>query len=148
MNIDLGNWADTPAHIWKLALALLIALPVAWDREREERTAGLRTFTVVSVASCAYIIATERVVLNTPESLARIVQGLITGIGFIGSGAILKLGNGVVGTATAASIWATGAIGVAVALSQYDIAVSISVITFLALRWLKPQTKQKDGSES
>lgn len=90
MNIDLGNWVDAPDHFVKLALAFLLALPVAWTREREERSAGLRTFSIVAVASCGYVIATQALLTNSPDGLSRIIQGLITGIGFIGSGAILK----------------------------------------------------------
>ena len=65
-----------------------------------------------------------------PEALARIVEGLITGMGFIGGGAILKNGGSVHGTATAASLWATGAIGVAVGLGVLDVAVMVALVTF------------------
>lgn len=148
MNVDLGNWVDAPAHLLKLAFAALLALPVAWDREREERSAGLRTFTVVAVASCGYVMATQSLLANSPEGVTRTIQGLVTGIGFIGSGAILKSDRGVHGTATAASIWSTGAIGVAVALGQYDIAAALSLITFIAMRWLKPKKRPEDSHES
>jgi putative Mg2+ transporter-C (MgtC) family protein len=59
-------------------------------------------------------------------------------MGFIGGGAILKTGDTVRGTATAASLWATGAIGVACALNTYDVAVILSAITLLTLRVLAP----------
>jgi putative Mg2+ transporter-C (MgtC) family protein len=73
---------------------------------------------------------------TSPDATARVVQGVITGVGFIGGGAILKHGSFVRGTATAASIWATGAIGTAVALGSYDVAIVISIFTFLTLRLL------------
>ncbi|MCA1778322.1 MAG: MgtC/SapB family protein [Xanthomonadaceae bacterium] len=66
------------------------------------------------------------------------MQGLITGIGFIGGGAILKSGGNVEGTATAASLWATGAIGLSVASHRFEIAILISITTFMTLRYLKP----------
>lgn len=141
-------WQDVPSHLMNLALAFLFSLPMGWDREREERSAGLRTFTLVAVASCGYVIATQRLLANSPEGQARVIQGLITGIGFIGSGAILKSGASVHGTATAASIWATGAIGVAVALRQYDIAAVLSLVTFTALRWLAPLKKSHEEFRS
>lgn len=77
---------------------------------------------------------------------ARIVEGLITGMGFIGGGAILVVKASVRGTATAASLWATGAIGTSVGLGAYDVAIVLSVMTFLTLRLnanLKP-----DGPEN
>ena len=76
------------------------------------------------------------------EALARIAEGVITGIGFIGGGAILKDGGEVHGTATAASLWATGAIGIAVGLANYDVAVVIclfTIATLYVLSRLKPE---------
>ncbi|MGD8430928.1 MAG: MgtC/SapB family protein, partial [Ectothiorhodospiraceae bacterium] len=67
----------------------------------------------------------------------RILYGLMTGIGFIGGGAILKDGGNVSGTSTAASIWITGAIGAAVAWNRYEIALVLSGVTFATLRWVR-----------
>jgi putative Mg2+ transporter-C (MgtC) family protein len=92
----------------------------------------------VAVASCGFAIVGTQLAGGSAESLSRIIQGLITGIGFIGGGAILKHGGTVRGTATAASIWNTGAIGIAVALGRYEIAVVLSVVNFLTLRLLTP----------
>jgi putative Mg2+ transporter-C (MgtC) family protein len=111
---------------------------VAWDREREARSAGLRTFPLVAVASCGFALVGTQLAGGGAESLARVIQGLIAGIGFIGGGAILKHGGTVEGTATAASIWNTGAIGAAVALGRYEIAVVLSAVNFLTLRLLTP----------
>ena len=71
-------------------------------------------------------------------------QGLLTGIGFIGSGAILKTEGTVRGTATAASIWNTAAVGAAVAYGNYDIAIVLSVANFAVLRWLAPFKATQD----
>ena len=95
--------------------------------------------------------ATETLLHSSPEGIARIVEGLITGIGFIGGGAILKEGHTVYGTATAASLWATGAIGVAVGLESYDVAIALALITVLTLRLLSPKkelAEMQDKKES
>jgi putative Mg2+ transporter-C (MgtC) family protein len=76
-------------HIGALALAYALALPIGWDREKEERSAGLRTFPLVALASCGFIQAIEHLLVSSPEGMARIVEGLITGVGFIGGGAIM-----------------------------------------------------------
>lgn len=131
------DWDLIFRHFRELALAYLFAIPIGWDREKSERTAGLRTFPLVAVASCAYLLIGYQV-LDSTDAEARVVQGLITGMGFIGGGAILKHGGRVQGTATAASLWATGAIGLAVASQRLEIALVISVMTFLTLRYLKP----------
>ena len=137
-------------HVLVLAGAYALALPIGWDREKEARSAGLRTFPLVALASCGFVQATETLLVNSPEGTARIVEGLITGIGFIGGGAILKHGSSVHGTATAASLWATGAIGTAVGLGSFDVAVTVAVFTFLTLKllpWLK-QERKPDAAQS
>jgi putative Mg2+ transporter-C (MgtC) family protein len=125
---------DVLPHLGVLVVAYLLALPIGWDREKSERSAGLRTFPLVAIASCGFIQATEGLTHDSPEATARIVEGLITGMGFVGGGAILVVKSSVRGTATAASLWATGAIGTAVGLGAYDIALVLSVMTFFTLR--------------
>ena len=125
-------------HLAALAGAYALKLPIGWDRERQERSAGLRTFPIVALASCGFVQAAEQYMANSPDGMARIIEGVITGIGFIGGGAILKQGAAVQGTATAASLWATGAIGAAVGLGGYDVAVAIALFTFLTLKVITP----------
>lgn len=125
-------------HLAALSIAYLLAFPIGWNREREERSAGLRTFPLVAIATCGFIQAAESLASQSPEAMARIVEGLITGMGFIGGGAILRLKDSVKGTATAASLWATGAIGVAVGLGSIDVAVMLSMVTLVTLHLLSP----------
>src|SRR5215204_4692403 len=110
------------AHVLALAIAFALAVPSGWDREKKERTAGLRTFPLVALASCGFVQACENMLGNSPDGMSKVIEGVITGIGFIGGGAILKHGNTVHGTATAASLWATAAVGVSVALGSSDVA--------------------------
>ena len=123
-------------HVLTLAAAFVLAVPIGWDREKRARSAGLRTFPLVAMASCGFVQASEQLMVNSPDGMAKVIEGVITGIGFIGGGAILKQGTTVQGTATAASLWATGAIGVSVGLGSYDVAVTVAVFTFLTLRLL------------
>ncbi len=125
-------------HLIALIIAYLLALPLGWDREKEERSAGLRTFPLVAIASCGFIQAAETVMGSSPEAMSKIVEGLITGIGFIGGGAILRMKASVRGTATAASLWSTGAIGTAVGLGAIDVAVVLAIVTFVTLKLLSP----------
>ena len=130
--------ADVPDHLLRLAVAWLLALPIAWDREKNERSAGLRTFPLVAIATCGFIIATEKMMAGSGDAHSRMLQGVIMGIGFIGSGAILKMHGMVHGTATAASIWVVGAVGIAAAYRQYDVALALSLAVFLTLRFMRP----------
>jgi putative Mg2+ transporter-C (MgtC) family protein len=125
----------------------VLALPIGWNREKEERSAGLRTFPLVAIATCGVVQATEHILQGHPEGTARIIEGLMTGMGFIGGGAILKTDNSVHGTATAASLWATGATGAAVGLGSYDVAVMISLFTFLTLWLLAPLKREVAAAE-
>jgi putative Mg2+ transporter-C (MgtC) family protein len=79
----------------------------------------------------------QSLVGDNPEALSRVLYGLMTGIGFIGGGAILKDGGNVSGTATAASIWNTGAVGAAVAFQRFEIAIALALVNFLILRFLQ-----------
>ena len=140
-------------HLVALAVAYALAIPIGWNREREARSAGLRTFPLVAVAACGFIQASESMLAEHPEALARVLEGLITGMGFIGGGAILRHNESVKGTATAASLWITGAIGAAVGLGSYDVAIVLSLVTIATLWIMAPlkrlgNLKPKDQQEA
>ena len=142
---------DIVPHAVALVIAYLLAFPLGWNREKEERSAGLRTFPLVALASCGFIQAAEGLAADHPEAMARVIEGVIAGMGFIGGGAILRLKDSVKGTATAASLWVTGAIGVACGLGTYDVALVLSVVGFATLRLMQPlkaAAGTDDGSES
>ena len=136
MELPLGDVSLMLKNLSSVAVAYVLALPIGWEREQNERSAGLRTFPLVAMASCGYILLASRVLGDHPEGLARVLDGLITGIGFIGGGAILKANGAVRGTATAASVWNTGAIGGAVAFERYEIAIVLAAVNYATLRWL------------
>lgn len=142
--MDIFHSLDLDAALHNLIIlgvAYVLALPIGWNREREERSAGLRTFPLVAIAACGFVMVAIEVIGPQSGEHSRIMEGLMTGIGFIGGGAILKQGDRATGTATAASLWATGAIGAAVGYGQLDIAVIVSLVTFLTLSVLSPLKK-------
>ncbi|MEM8816909.1 MAG: MgtC/SapB family protein [Pseudomonadota bacterium] len=130
----------------KLMVALVLALPIAWDRERNSKIMGLRTFPLVSLGACAYIlVGTAFIGSDEPGATARIVQGPMSGIGFVGGGAILKSNDHVSGTASAASIWVTGALGAAVGFGYWGYAIALSILNFsivLIMSRLKAAVKE------
>lgn len=132
------NWQQTLIDFLRVALAFVLAIPIGWERHRSERNLGLRTFPIVAMAACGFMLIAKNAPGANAETQARLIQGLLGGIGFIGGGAILKEGTNVRGLATATSIWCTGAIGAAVAFEREEIAVILSLITFLTLRLLTP----------
>ncbi len=126
---------------FRLAVAYVLAMPVGWSREKEAHSIGLRTFPLVAMASCGYVLLAAS---SDATAQSRIIQGLVAGIGFIGGGAILKSEGNVHGTATAASIWTTGVLGAAVAQERYWVAIMIASVNYITLRFLKQRINQVD----
>jgi putative Mg2+ transporter-C (MgtC) family protein len=139
------DWPLVTENLIRIAIAFALALPVAWEGSKRDRAAGLRTFPIVAMAACGFALIVREMPDVTPEAQARILQGLVTGIGFVGGGAIVKGNNGVRGMVTAASIWNTGAIGASVAFAREEIAVVLSAINFLTLLCLTPLARKLDG---
>jgi putative Mg2+ transporter-C (MgtC) family protein len=103
----------------RLIIALLLGAVVGAQRERWGKPAGLRTHMLVSLGAAVFVIGSLEFSMDS-EGVSRVIQGLVTGIGFIGAGAILKLQEQreVEGLTTAAGIWLTAAVGVAVGDSK------------------------------
>lgn len=139
-NLFSIEWQQMISHLVLLLVAFALALPIGWDRERSQRGFGLRTFPIVAMVSCGFMLVGLQV-LDSTDAEARVLQGIITGIGFIGGGAILSKGDRVEGTASAASIWNTGAIGVSVAFSRFEIAIVLALLNFLTLYLLSGWVK-------
>ena len=127
------DWQEFSVILTKVMVAFGLALPLGWERECSERSAGLRTFPLVAMAACAYAIVGVNF-LSSTDAESRVIQALITGMGFIGGGAIIKVQDqaSVSGTATAAGLWIAGAIGLSVALNMLELAIMLSVITCIA----------------
>lgn len=118
-----------------IALSCVLALPLGWERKRHSHAdVGLRVFPLVAVGACVYVFVGQQVVTGEQgNEQADVLQGLMTGIGFVGAGAIIKHSGAVTGLATAAAIWTTGAIGAAVAYRFYALAIVLSLMNLLIL---------------
>jgi putative Mg2+ transporter-C (MgtC) family protein len=136
------EWSVVLSHLGHIAIAYVLSVPIGWEREKAGRTAGLRTFPLLAIATCGYVLIANDVFSVHPEAKARMIEGVIAGMGFIGGGSILKQNGRVEGITTAVSLWNTGAIGAAVALSRYEIAVILSVMNLATLRLLLPLKRE------
>jgi putative Mg2+ transporter-C (MgtC) family protein len=136
------DWGLVANHLAHLGFAFALALPLGWERGVDRSSAGLRTFPIVAMASCGYALLAVRLQGSDAESLTRLIQGLVAGIGFIGGGVILKHGGRVSGIATAASIWNTGAIGVAVAFDRIEIAIALAAVNFATILVMTPLARR------
>jgi putative Mg2+ transporter-C (MgtC) family protein len=116
----------------RLGLAFALGLPVGWEQERRSRSAGLRTYPLLSVCVCAVLLVAQSAA-GGPGEEADVFYGVLGGISFVGSGAIFKSAGHPHGMNTAVSLWVTGAIGLAVAYQNLVVAGALSLMTALAL---------------
>ena len=118
----------------RLLAATLFGAAIGFQRERAGKPAGLRTHTLVSLGTTLLILSCTAVGMSL-DGLSRVIQGIITGIGFIGAGSILKLSeeHAIRGLTTAASIWVTAAVGVAVGLGSVGIALLSTLLALIIL---------------
>lgn len=130
----------------KLLLAALAGGLVGFERERHGRPAGLRTNLLVSVGSCVMVIVSEAFYLkyamfgaDTALRLdpARVAAQIVTGIGFIGAGVILKEGASVRGLTTAASLWTVAGLGMAFGMGFYSLGAIATLLVLVSLDFLK-----------
>jgi len=123
------------AHVSiRLLAATLCGGLIGIQRESTRKPAGLRTHVLVSVATAAFIVACSASGMSS-DGVSRVIQGIVTGIGFIGAGSILKLGHEheIKGLTTAASVWMTAAIGVVIGLGNLGIGLIITVVALIIL---------------
>ena len=141
------DWDVMLAHTVQMALAFGLVLPVGFNRESSRQSIGLRTFPLVSLASCSFTLLGFELNSDDDSLMGEVLGGIITGIGFVGGGAILQKDDRIEGTSTAAAIWAAGCVGVAVAMGRLEIAVLISVFMVGIFYFVSP-LKQKLSNEN
>jgi putative Mg2+ transporter-C (MgtC) family protein len=115
----------------RLFMALGLAMSIGLEREAQQKPAGVRTVAMVGVGACLFGLIGAS--LPGDDSLSRVVQGVITGIGFLGAGTIIKEQFHIEGLTTAATLWAVAGIGVACGLGRYDLAALATAAVFLVL---------------
>jgi putative Mg2+ transporter-C (MgtC) family protein len=133
------------AFLVRLVVAGVLAALLGWERESAHKSAGLRTLMSVGIASALFTVLGDLAVRDFPvgenglrSDPIRVIQAVAIGIGFLGSGVIFvaKDGERVQGLTTAASIWATAAIGIAAGLGHYVMAVGSTLLLLIVLRGL------------
>jgi putative Mg2+ transporter-C (MgtC) family protein len=128
--------------IINLLIAFLLGGAIGWFREREGKTAGLRTHILVCVGSALFMMVSgEMMMKGANADPGRIAAQVVTGIGFLGAGCIIQAGGSVRGITTAATIWVTAAIGLAAGASYYVGAITATIIAVLSLQLLREVEK-------
>ncbi len=138
----MTDWSELPELLLKLAVAFALGIPIGWERESRKIAPGLRTYPLLSMGACAYLVIGQQIFADHLDGQARVFQALVSGIGFIGAGAIIKGRAEVHGLATAVSLWVTVTVGIAAAYAQWVLAVVLSATVLVALRLLRPLKKR------
>jgi putative Mg2+ transporter-C (MgtC) family protein len=125
--------------IGRLLLAAALGAIIGLEREWNQKAAGLRTNTLIALGSALFtLMSVELAPPNSSADPTRIASQIVTGIGFLGGGAILRTGGSVKGLTTAATIWVNAAIGVAAGTGRFRIAAIAALTTLIVLRLLLP----------
>ena len=135
------NWPDIVPLLVSVVLGGLIGL----ERELRGKPAGLRTNILICLGSCLFTIISTNLSGSEP---GRIAAQIVTGIGFLGAGAIIHSGIGIHGLTTAAVIWVVASIGMACGIKMYSLAIPATILTLIVLLVLPPFEKKisKDRS--
>jgi len=134
------DWSAFIDAIARLGVAAALGGVLGLERELSGHWAGLRTHMLVAVGAAVFIVAGTLLGADHPDAVSRIVQGVATGIGFLGAGTILKLGDQqeIKGLTTASSIWLAAALGTAAGLAAYELAAAALVVSLFVLAVLRP----------
>ena len=145
---DLGNAEDITRIVLRLLVAVVLGGMLGYERESVGASAGLRTHMLVSLGSALFVLIPLQAGMKI-EDLSRVLQGVTSGIGFLGAGAILKQTdkNDIKGLTTAASVWLTAAIGVAAGMGRETTAVLSALFALVVLAILRQAPKPNPGEE-
>ncbi len=124
--------------VLRLVLAMILGGLIGWEREKESKPAGFRTQMLVSLAAAVYVMAAHEMAFryDVPMDPVRAMSGIASGVGFLGAGAIVQRRQRVHSLTTAAALWASAAIGLAVGLGIYQTALLGAILTYIVLEWL------------
>jgi putative Mg2+ transporter-C (MgtC) family protein len=128
---------STREVVLRILIAAVLAGVIGLEREIREHTAGFRTHILVGVGSAAFTLASYYVVAGTTSDPTRIAAQIVTGIGFLGAGAIVRYGATVKGLTTAASLWTVAAVGLLAGQGFYSAALITTGLVILSLYVLR-----------
>ena len=134
----------------RLVLAVVFGGAIGMERQRGHKPAGLRTHMLVSLGACLFTLLSFMAFVDLQDFFmdpTRIAAGVVTGIGFLGAGAIIQSKKGVVGLTTAASVWVVAAIGMSVGYGLFILAGGTTIIALIVLYVLEKFEKNYEGED-
>lgn len=143
---DLIRDPQTEALL-RILIAGALGAMIGLEREMEGKPAGIRTYGLVAMGAAAFTSA-GLLIFGPGDPGSRVAQGIVTGIGFIGAGTILHLSNKVIGLTTAAGLWVSAAVGMAIGGGLYILGIGAALAMFLLLQFLRPELLIRFGLAS
>jgi putative Mg2+ transporter-C (MgtC) family protein len=140
---DFSNAEEFIRVVLRMLAAVALGGLVGLERERAGKAAGLRTHMLITLGAALVMIVAGRMEMDANDQ-SRVIQGLVAGVGFLGAGAILKITDErrIRGLTTAAGIWMTASIGIAVGAGKLATAAVATLLTFVVL-WLLHRMEQR-----
>lgn len=114
-------------------LAIVCGAIIGIERQFKHKPAGLRTNIMICLGAAVFTLISERMALGSQDSVTRIASGIVTGVGFLGAGAVIQDRGGIHGLTTAATIWLVASIGMACGARLYPLAVITTVLALVVL---------------
>src|SRR3954469_14202595 len=141
--MDFWQWSAFYDDLARIGAAALLGGAMGLEREWLGHWAGLRTHMMVAIGAAIFVIGGSTAHGQNIDGPSRVIQGVASGIGFLGAGTILKLGDKmqIKGLTTASSIWLAAALGIAAGLAEYSLAMAAAVISLFVLGVLGPIEK-------
>ncbi|MHC5083733.1 MAG: MgtC/SapB family protein [Planctomycetota bacterium] len=134
---------------WHILVPLMVAFVlgglIGLEREMHHKSAGLRTNILICLGAATFMVM-GREGLAGPDAISRMTAGIVTGVGFIGGGALIRGRTSVHGLTTAATIWIVTGIGIACGLAMYEIATAVTILTLIVLWGLSPLDRKLNKS--
>ena len=137
----------TTDMLLRLLLAGVIGGLIGYERHIHHKAVGVAGMMLVAIGSAAYMLLASHLALSDPSSLSRALQGLLQGIGFLGGAVIFKTGSDVRGIKTAAAIWITGAVGLAIGTWFWVLGIIVGVATVAILFIADQISPRRDEQE-
>lgn len=128
----MADFQGDLVFIARAVLAAALAFMIGWERESQGSPAGDRTHAMVALGAAAF---TAIGVESFPATAEKLIAGVVTGVGFLGAGMIMRDGTNVRGLTTAAGMWAVAAVGVVVGAGEYVMGVALTALILLILTW-------------
>jgi putative Mg2+ transporter-C (MgtC) family protein len=141
---ELSNWiqkmagqSDFLQNIMPMLAALVLGAAIGLEREIHRKPAGLRTNMLICMGAAMFTLISKHIGINT-DAETRIIQGVVTGVGFLGAGVLIHQQGNVHGLTTAATIWLVTAVGIACGARLYGLSITASILAIIVLMGLTP----------